>query len=140
MIYISVIIGVSLIIFYVFYYITTHYEIPSVPSGQYNLIKITQTIGDDENVIEEYSNGEYYITTNKDLELESHSQDKGIVENEIGYGYILHADELVIFLSSDDADIAYTGHYYEESKQIKISYKVDEIVHNFYYQFVEPAE
>lgn len=140
LIYLSVIIGASLIIFYVFYYIVTHYEIPSIPAGQYNLTKITKASGSEEITLEEYAGGEYYISVNENFEIISHSQNKGIAENEIGYEYLLHSNELVIFLPTDDADIAYTGYYFKDSNQIKISYTVGEAVHNFYYGYVETSE
>lgn len=129
--------GICVIIFYIFYYITTHYEIPSMTLGQYNLTKVAKKISGEETVVEEYTSGEYYIIVKEDLSLESHSSTKGIAENESGYNYFLHGDELVIFLPTDDADIVYTGHY--NSDLIKISYVQDDIEYVFYYQHVEQS-
>ena len=59
LIWTAVALGICVIIFYVFYYITTHYKIPSMTLGQYNLIKVAEKISGEETVIEEYTNGEY---------------------------------------------------------------------------------
>lgn len=135
LIWTAVALGICVIIFYVFYYITTHYEIPSMTLGQYNLIKVAEKISGEETVIEEYTNGEYYIVVKEDLSLESHSSTKGIAENESGYNYFLHGNELVIFLPTEEADIAYTGHY--NNGLIKISYVQNDIEYVFYYQLME---
>lgn len=137
LIWTTVALGICVIIFYIFYYITTHYEIPSMTLGQYNLTKVAKKISGEETVVEEYTSGEYYIIVKEDLSLESHSSTKGIAENESGYNYFLHGDELVIFLPTDDADIVYTGHY--NSDLIKISYVQDDIEYVFYYQHVEQS-
>lgn len=137
LIWTAVALGICVIIFYIFYYITTHYEIPSMTLGQYNLTKVAKNISGEETAIEEYTSGEYYIIVKEDLSLESHSSTKGIAENEGGYNYFLHGDELVIFLPTDDADIVYTGHY--NSGLIKISYVQDDIEYVFYYQHVEQS-
>lgn len=137
LIWTAVALGICVIIFYIFYYITTHYEIPNMTLGQYNLTKVAKKISGEEMVVEEYTSGEYYIIIKEDLSLESHSSTKGIVENESGYNYFLHGDELVIFLPTDDADIVYTGHY--NSDLIKISYVQDDIEYVFYYQHVEQS-
>lgn len=137
LIWTAVALGICVIIFYIFYYITTHYEIPSMTLGQYNLTKVAKKISGEETVVEEYTSGEYYIIIKEDLSLESHSSTKGIAENESGYNYFLHGDELVIFLPTDDADIVYTGHY--NDGLIKISYVQDDIEYVFYYQHVEQS-
>lgn len=137
LIWTAVALGICVIIFYIFYYITTHYEIPSMTLGQYNLTKVAKKISGEETVVEEYTSGEYYIIVKEDLSLESHSSTRGIAENESGYNYFLHGDELVIFLPTDDADIVYTGHY--NSDLIKISYVQDDIEYVFYYQHVEQS-
>lgn len=137
LIWTAVALGICVIIFYIFYYITTHYEIPSMTLGQYNLTKVAKKISGEETVVEEYTSGEYYIIVKEDLSLESHSSTKGIAENESGYNYFLHGDELVIFLPTDDADIVYTGHY--NNGLIKISYVQDDIEYVFYYQHVEQS-
>lgn len=140
LIYLSVIIGISLIVFFVFFAITINYKLPEMTYGRYNLIKVAKVIDDQEEIIEEYSAGEYYIVIKEGLELVSYSQDKGITENEAGHGYFLHANELVIFLQTEEADIACGGYYYPEANTIKVFSIIDEITYYYYYQLTEPNE
>lgn len=133
----GVVTGIFLIILFIFYAIVVNYEIPTMEVGQYDLVKITQTVDGAEVDYQTFAAGEYYVITNDELAIESHSQDKGIAENEIGYEYFLHSNELLIFLPTEEAEIMYIGYYYEETKQIKILITEGEITYNYYYNFVE---
>lgn len=140
LIYISVAIGILLIAFFILLALISNYEIPEMTHGRYNLTKVTQTSGADEILIEEFFDGQYYITIGEDLEIISTSADKGIIENEVGYNYFLHSKELIIFYQTEDADIYCYGYYYESDQQIKVYFSESGVTYNYYYQFVETTE
>lgn len=140
LIYFSVVIGVLLIAFFILFALISNYEIPQMELGRYNLTKITQASESGETTVEEFADGEYYITVGEDLEIISTSADKGIVENEVGYNYFLHSEELIIFLQTEEGDIYCYGYYYKETKQIKVYIEAENSTFYYHYQFVETAE
>lgn len=129
-----------MIAFFILFALISNYEIPEMTHGRYNLTKVTQTSSEDEILVEEFADGQYYITVGEDLEIISASADKGIIENEVGYNYILHSKELIIFLQTEGADIYCYGYYYESDQQIKVHFSNGDATYNYYYQFVETAE
>lgn len=140
LILLSVGLGIALIFFLILYCLFINFEVPTMATGQYELVKVTKTIDNNEEDFESYSGGEYYIIVGKELTIESHSSTIGIAENETGYGYIVYSNELVIFLQTDEAEIVYIGYYYEDSGQIKICITIEDVTYNYYYQYMETAE
>lgn len=134
----SIAIAVCIIVMLLFYNFVSNIEFDSLPQGRYNLTIISETDSTgQETILEEYTDGEYYIEIDKEDTIFSYSQDKGIRPREGGYYYFLHGNEIIIFLPDDDGSVMYTGTV--ENNVIKISSTLDGMTTNCYYSFVEEA-
>ena len=67
------------------YAILRNFSIPTAPAGDYILKSVEVKTDAGYETIEEYFDKSYFITIDDEGLLISHSSDKGIVENDVGY-------------------------------------------------------
>lgn len=131
LIWLAVAFGILLIVFFLFYYTLSNINFASIETGRYELYRISRTENGETTVLEEYETSELYLDITDEGDITSHSGEVGVKEREGGYNYFLHGEELLIFLPTDEGEIAYTGIYREG----KISISIDSenfTTHYFY--------
>ncbi len=135
---VGIAIAVCVIVMLLFYNFISNLEFETLPQGQYNLTRVTQTdASGQETTLEEFADGEYYIVIDEEDTIFSYSGNYGIRPREGGYYYFLHGNEIIVFLPNDDGSVAYTGTTQENI--IKISTTLNDVTTNCYYEFVSQS-
>lgn len=120
LIWCGVIIGGGAIFVIIVYAILRNFSIPTAPAGDYILKSVEVKTDAGYETIEEYFDKSYFITIDDEGLLISHSSDKGIVENDVGYVVAVIGEELAIYFNDDEANLAYQGYYKDGTIKISV--------------------
>ena len=121
LIWCGAILGGGAIFVIIVYAILRNFSIPTAPAGEYFLksIEVRTDVGYE--IVEQFSDKAYFVTVDDEGLLISHSEDKGIMENDVGYVVAVVGEELAIYYNDDDANLAYQGYYKDGIMKIEIT-------------------